>query len=130
MKPVKSNIAAFLVILAALAPAYTQQSSPVTKESLFALSGTLAYDMGKTYQKAHNCRRELGSIAPARATVLFMNYFDDREVQAIMSSFEKAMENEKGAFCDLGEIKVPALLGRIANYMRIAAPFTRPYSER
>ena len=130
MKPIKSNVAAFLVILAALAPAYTQQSSPVTKEALIALSGTLAYDMGTTYQKAHHCRRELASIAPARATVLFLNYFDNREVQAIMSSFEKAMGNGKAVFCDLDEIKVPALLEKIGNYMRIAAPFTRSHSER
>ena len=113
-----------VVIFAVPIPNYAQQS-PISKTTLFAISETLAYDMGKAYQLGANCHRELVSISKSRAIDVFSNYFGDQEVRKFMTNYDNAVNEVKGRSCDLDEIRVPQLVRNIADYMRKAAPFAR-----
>ncbi|MEN8131692.1 MAG: hypothetical protein ABFS45_16190 [Pseudomonadota bacterium] len=113
-----------VVIFAVPIPNYAQQG-PISKTTLFAISETLAYDMGKAYQLGANCRRKLVSISKSRAIDLFSNYFGDQEVKKFMTNYDNALNEVKGRSCNLDEIRVPQLVRKIADYMRKAAPLAR-----
>ncbi len=110
-----------LVIFAVPIPNYAQQD-PISKTTLFAISETLAYDMGKAYQLGANCQSDLVSISKSRAIDLFSNYFGEQEVRKFMTNYDNAVNEVKGRSCNLDEIRVPQLVRKIADYMRKAAP--------
>jgi hypothetical protein len=123
MNPSTKTIVA-VIIFAVPVLSYAQQV-PISKTFLFAISKTLAYDMGKAYQLGKNCHSELASISKPRAIGLFSNYFNDHEVREFMTNYDNAVIEVKGRSCNLDEIKVPLLVRKIADYMRKAAPLAR-----
>ncbi len=123
MNPFTKTVVA-VVIFAAPIPGYAQQGS-ISKTALFAISKTLAYDMGKAYQLGKNCHNELASISKPRAIGLFSIYFDDHEVREFMTNYDNAVIEVKGRSCNLDEIGEPLLVTKIADYMRKAAPLAR-----
>lgn len=122
-----------ITLLLMLVPVSVYAESPtITKKSLLDLSEALAYDLGKTYQMGQNCKRELDNFSPPKTAGFFINYFNEQEVQTIMDNYGKAMGNEKSKGCDMKELKVfmPIIIEKLANYIKLATPFTRPYSQK
>lgn len=104
-------------------PVYAQQGN--TTQRLFITSESLAYEMGKTYQLAKNCGQDLSNISAPRATVLFQNYFSEHEVTVIMKQFNSAMTQMQARSCKLDAIQIHALIQKMGEYLRLAAPFAR-----
>jgi len=112
----------FLLISVLHIPVYAQQHE-ISKHSLLITSKSLANQMGKIYQLAQNCDQELTSIAATRVAALFRNYFESKEVTTILKQYKYAMAEEKGKSCNYEAIKTHRLMNKIADYMRMAAPF-------
>ena len=104
----------------------------VDRQSFISLSDSLAYEFGKAYQMGKNCNKELGSIAPPKAAGLFINYMKEDEVQKTMGNYEGGLNSKKGSGCEKEELQayLPVLQTRLANYIKVATPFMRPYTER
>lgn len=115
-----SKITAILLICIMHIPAYAQGHN-VTKASLLTTGELLAAEMGRTYQLAQNCDRDLDSIAAVRATTLFLNYFEEQEVKIVMKQYEDSVAQENRKSCNLGAIDVHALMRKIAHFMRMAS---------
>lgn len=130
MKKVLKCVATTLlsVPLVAIAAPATQ----VDRQSFISLSDSLAYEFGKAYQMGKNCNKELGSIAPPKAAGLFINYMKEDEVQKTMNNYESGLKRKKGSACEKEELQayLPVLQTRLANYIKVATPFMRPYTER
>lgn len=107
-------------------------TAQVDRQSLTSLSDSLAYELGKAYQMGQNCNKELGSIAPPKAAGLFINYMKEHEVQKTMNNYENGLKSKKGTACEKEELQayLPVLQTRLANYIKVATPFMRPYTER
>lgn len=107
-------------------------STQITKASLFDLSVALAYELGKAYQMGQNCQKEIASVAPPKAAGLFINYFNEQEVQRIMNNYERGMKSQKGRACQTNELQavMNVLKEKMSNYIKLATPHTRPYSEK
>ena len=116
----------FLLLSFMHIPSYAQQHS-VTKNSLFAISKSLAHKMGKTYQLAQNCAEDLDNITSPRATTLFLNYFEEHEVKIVMKQYKYAVAQENGKSCNRETIEIQILINKIGDYMRKAAPFTKKH---
>ena len=114
----------FLLLSFMHIPSYAQQHS-VTKNSLFTISKSLAYEMGKTYQLAQNCAEDLDNITSPMATTLFLNYFEEHEVKIVMKQYEYAVTQENEKSCNRETIEIQILINKIGDYMRKAAPFTK-----
>ncbi|MDP6178454.1 MAG: hypothetical protein QGG48_01015 [Desulfatiglandales bacterium] len=80
----------------------------------------------------NNCNRDIGSISPTKAAGLFINYFNEQEVQSTMDHYFDAMLSQKGKACDMKEIQafMLVLMEKLAHYIKLATPYTRPYSEK
>jgi hypothetical protein len=104
MTKMKSQITVAFVLLLGATITFAE-SPPVSRTVLANLSDALAYDLGKTYQMGHNCRRELQSLSPPKAAGLFINYFDEKEVQTIMNNYESGMNSQKNSACDSTELR-------------------------
>ncbi len=107
------------------------ESPPVSRESVYFISEAVAYDIGRVYQMGHNCESEMESYSPSMVAGLFINYFNEEEVQLIMYQYESGMNGQKGKGCDIKELQslILALIERMANYIKLATPYTRPYSQ-
>ncbi len=119
-----SKITAILLVCMMHIPAYAQEHS-VTKETLLTSGEWIAAEMGKTYQLAQNCGQDLDSIAAPRATTLFQNYFEERNVKIVMKQYKYSITQEKGKSCNLETIDVHALMRNLANFMRLASRFPK-----
>lgn len=112
---------------------FSAQLAPgdISKEALLSLSDSIAFDLGRGYQLGQNCNRELGSISIPKAAGLLINYLDEREVQKVMQRYAAGMKSLEGEKCDSAELRafMPALQEKLANYVKIATPHTRPYSK-
>ena len=106
-------------------------STLTNKKTLFTLGEAVAYDIGRVYQMGHNCDKGLESVSPPKAAGFFINYFDELEVQLIMNQYEVGMNDQKGKDCDKEELQafMLALNEKMANYIKLATPYTRPYSQ-
>ena len=109
-----------------------QTPGQLDRQSFMALSDSLAYEFGKAWQMGRNCKRDLGSVSPPKAAGLFINYMKEDEVQKTMKNYENGLLSKQSAQCEQEELKayLPALQTRLANYIKIATPHMRPYSER
>jgi len=107
------------------------ESPPVSRESVYLISEALAYDIGRVYQMGHNCESEIENCSPSMTAGLFIKYFNEEEVQLIMYQYESGMNGQKGKDCDIKELQslMLALIERMANYIKLATPYTRPYSQ-
>jgi len=110
---------------------FSEQGLPISKEALFSLGESFAYDLGENYQMGLNCDKTFESIEPPEVAGLFINYFDEQEVQLIMNHYVRATENEKDNECDMEELKafMIVMMGKLANYIKLATPHTRPYTQ-
>ena len=109
----------------------SEGSSPVSRKAVFEISEALAYDLGRVYQMGHNCETEFENSSPSMVAGLFINYFDEEDVQLIMNQYEVGMNDQKGKACDKEELQpfMNALIEKMANYIKLATPYTRPYSQ-
>lgn len=130
MKKAKNQVAVMFVLLMGSTIAFAE--SPLSQKMLADLSDALAYDLGKAYQMGQNCNRELQSISPAKAAGLFINYFNEQEVQTIINYYSNGMQSQKSKACDSKELQayMIALMEKLSNYIKVATPYTRPYTER
>ncbi|MEO6564069.1 MAG: hypothetical protein ABIN99_13685 [Nitrosospira sp.] len=121
----------YAVVIIWFVPTVTFSQSASDTQSFKAISDSMAYELGRAYQMGRNCNKELSSISPPKAAGLFINYMKEPEVQQTMSNYENGLKSKSEAHCDAAELKVfmPALQTRLANYIKIATPFMRPYSE-
>jgi hypothetical protein len=121
----------YLVLIILFVPAVTFGQSTSDTQSFRVLSDSFAYELGKAYQMGKNCNKELSSISPPKAAGLFINYMKEHEVQQTMSNYESGLKSKSETRCEAAELKVfmPVLQARLANYIKIATPFMRPYSE-
>ena len=130
----KARLQIFVVLALLLGIAIVFAADPelVSRKVLTDLSEALAYDLGKTYQMGQNCRRELESVSLPKAAGLFINYFNEKDVQAIMNNYESGMNSQKNKACDSKELKafMPVMMEKLSNYIKLATPYTRPHSER
>ncbi len=117
------KLSAIILMGIMLIPAYAQQGD--TTRHLFIISESLAYEMGKTYQLARNCGQDLSNISAPRATVLFRNYFSEQQATVIMKQFSYSMTQMQTRSCKLDAIQIHALIQKMGEYMRFAAPFSR-----
>lgn len=109
----------------------TMRAEPaISRTALFSLSQALAYSMGRAYQMGRNCGLEMNGTAPPKAAGLFINYFNEREVQKIMDNYGMAMKSEDGKACDKKELSASqtVLIEKTSNYINLATPHTRPHS--
>ncbi len=118
------KVTTILLICIMHIPAYAQQHS-ITKKSLLTSGESLAYAMGKTYQLAQNCGQDLDNIAAPRAATLFLNYFENHDVEIVMKQYKHSVAQEKNKSCNLETIGVHVLMNKMATYMRLAAPFSK-----
>lgn len=97
-----------------------------------SLSGSFAYELGKTYQMGKNCKKELRNIASSKAEGLFFRYMTESEVHHTMLNYERGVKSKAGIACDRKEFKasIPAINTRIDSYFKIAAPFTHPHTHK
>jgi hypothetical protein len=121
-----------LVLLLSTAIVFAADSQPVSRKALNDISDALAYDLGKVYQMGQNCGQELPSVSPQKAAGLFINYFNEKEVQAIMNNYGSGMESQRDKVCDSKELKafMLVMMEKVSNYIKLATPHTRPHSER
>jgi hypothetical protein len=107
------------------------ESPPVSRESVYLISEALAYDIGRVYQMGHNCESDIETFSPSMTAGLFIKHFNEEEVQLIMYQYESGMNGQKGKDCDIKELQslILALIERVANYTKLATPYTRPYSQ-
>jgi len=132
MTKARQPIIVTLVLLLSTALVFAADPQLVSRKVLTDISDTLAYDLGKMYQMGENCGRELQSVSPPKAAGLFINYFNEKEVQTIMNNYENGMNSQKTKVCDSLELKafMPVMMEKVSNYIKLATPHTRPYSER
>jgi len=132
MTKARQPIIVTLVLLLSTALVFAADPQLVSRKVLTDISDTLAYDLGKMYQMGENCGRELQSVSPPKAAGLFINYFNEKEVQTIMNNYENVMNSQKTKVCDSLELKafMPVMMEKVSNYIKLATPHTRPYSER
>ncbi len=121
----------FLLLFIVQSDDTSGESTPVSRESVYFISEAVAYDIGRVYQMGHNCESEMESYSPSMVAGLFINYFNEEEVQLIMYQYESGMNGQKGKGCDVKELQslILALIERMANYIKLATPYTRPYSQ-
>lgn len=105
--------------------AHAQSAKEMDHRSFMALSATLAYELGKTYQMGQNCNKDLSSIGPARTEGLFGRYMKGKDVEQTMIHYGKGMHNEFYAVCDREELKASGseLIGRMTQYGKIGDHF-------
>jgi len=132
MTKARQPIIVTLVLLLSTALVFAADPQLVSRKVITDISDTLAYDLGKMYQMGENCGRELQSVSPPKAAGLFINYFNEKEVQTIMNNYENGMNSQKTKVCDSLELKafMPVMMEKVSNYIKLATPHTRPYSER
>ncbi len=87
--------------------------------SFFAAGKSLAFEMGKTHQRAKNCGHELANISKPSAVSLFQNYFPKPKVMLIMQQFDLSVAKEKTESCNLGSIQSFALMHKMGMFMRM-----------
>jgi len=95
MTKARQPIIVTLVLLLSTALVFAADPQLVSRKVLTDISDTLAYDLGKMYQMGENCGRELQSVSPPKAAGLFINYFNEKEVQTIMNNYENGYEQSK-----------------------------------
>jgi hypothetical protein len=105
--------------------AHAQTAKEMDRRSFMALSATLAYELGKTYQMGQNCDKDLSSIGPARTEGLFGRYMKGKDFKQTMIHYNKGMQDEFYAVCDREELKASGaeLIARMTQYGKIADPF-------
>lgn len=89
------------------------------EQPFFTAGKSLAFEMGKTYQRAKNCGHELANISKPSAVALFQNYFPSPKVTLIMQQFELSVAKEKTESCNLGSIQSFALMHKMGMFMRM-----------
>lgn len=94
------------------------------EQSLIAVSKSLAFEMGQTYQRARNCNQHLANIEHPQATALFQNYFSTHDVKRIMRRFEHAVAQQKDKSCNLESIQTFKLMNQMGQFMRLAGSKT------
>jgi hypothetical protein len=117
-------ITPILLICILESSASTEQVS-ISIDTLFFRSKSLASEMGKTFQIAQNCGEDLTNISAYTAATLFRNYFEEHEVRIIIKQYELYVAQEKGKSCNREKIEFHILMGKMADYFRLAAPFAK-----
>jgi len=112
---------AILLICILHTSTYAQQHN-VSRRSFISISEALAFEIGKTYQRAQNCGQDLTNLSTITTTNLFLNYLTKNNVEIVMKQYEHSSLQQKGKSCNLEEINVQALIIKIGDYMRLAAP--------
>jgi hypothetical protein len=107
--------------------AFAQSEPQANRQSFMSQSALFAYELGKTYQMGKNCKKELGNIAPSKASGLFINYMAEHKVQQTMSNYERGMKVKSGKPCERKELKsyLQELRVKIPEYTNAAMPFRR-----
>jgi hypothetical protein len=121
-----------VILLSVPLLALAQSEPHADRQSFMSQSDSFAYELGKIYQMGKNCKKELRTIASPKAEGLFLRYMDEHEVQHTMLNYERGVKSKIGIPCERKELKVfvPVLQTRIANYFKIAVPFTRSHADR
>ncbi len=97
----------------------------VVKNTLLSNSETLAAEMGRVYQLAENCQRNMANISDVSAATLFRNYFYEDDVKVIMKQYQYFAEQEKGKLCNRENIKFYLLMNKMAVYIRDSKPLNK-----
>lgn len=111
------SLVAFILCIANTTHADSPQ---FRRTALCKLSENLAYDLGRLYQMGRNYNSELESVSPAKSTGLFINYFSEREVQAIMNNHGHAMESEKNKVSDTTDHITTGIITAIVSSLVVA----------
>lgn len=125
--PARYKTAILLSVLLIALIALTMPEPQVDRQTFISLSGSFAYELGKTYQMGKNCKKELSDIDSSKARGLFIKYMDEPELQQTMNNYEQGVKSKSEMACERKELKasVPVLHARIDNYFKVAAPFIR-----
>jgi len=129
--PARYKAAILLSVLLIVLIALIMPEPSVDRQAFISLSGSFAYELGKTYQMGKNCKKELSDIDSSKARGLFIKYMDELEVQQTMNNYEQGVKSKITMNCEKKELKasIPALHSQIDNYFKVAAPFMRSTTQ-
>jgi hypothetical protein len=103
-------------------------NAQISHDMLMNLSAPLANQMGKVYQMQKNCNFT-PDLTPRKVGGLFINYMTQKQTRMIMVEHSKGVKKMKSWKCDKKQViqTTQALLESMANYIKMAQPFMKPF---